>query len=331
MATDLQHTREWVAAGLITDDQATSIEAFEAAKPTTMTAVLEVLGYLGAVLVVVAGLIIIGDMWPDLDTSAKVLIASVAAVVLIAGGIVATGFERDALRRMGQVSLFLAAGPLGLAVGVAVDTNTSDEVAVFLGFGAAFFYGIIMYVRDGSWAQHLGVFIAGVGTSSSAVAAVNQDWTWEPGAAAFLFGVVWLGLSTAERLPPKLLGEIAGLVAMMFGSLALIAALDFDNDGALYTVLSALIVVSVGLVAIGTVRDRVALIVGGMAGLILYIPWLISSAFGETLGAPVVLLIVGGLLMGSAIYLTRRLSDNKALTDLAGVDDEGIESESDHV
>ena len=105
MATDPQHAQEWVAAGLITDAQATSIEDFEAAKPTTTGAVLEVLGYLGAVLVLIAGLIIVGDIWPDLDTATKVLIASVASVVLIAGGIVATGFERDALRRMGQVSL----------------------------------------------------------------------------------------------------------------------------------------------------------------------------------------------------------------------------------
>lgn len=331
MATDLHHAQEWVAAGLITDAQATSIEDFEAAKPTTTSAVLEVLGYLGAVLVLIAGLIIVGDMWPDLDTATKVLIASVASVVLIAGGIAATGFERDALRRMGQVSLFLAGGPLGLAVGIAVEANADGQVGAFVGFGAAFLYGIIMYVRDSSWAQHLGVFVAGVGTSFSAVVAVNEDWTWQPGAATFLFGVVWVGLSTANRLPPRLLGEVAGLIAMMSGSLALMAAMEFDNDGARYTVVSLFIVVSVALVGIGTVRDRVALIVGGMVGLIVYIPWLISSAFGETLGAPVVLLIVGGLLIGSTIYLTKRLSDKKPPTDLAGVDDEGIESEGDHV
>lgn len=327
MATDPHHTQEWVAAGLITVDQAQSIEAFEASRPTTAHAVLEVLGYLGAVLVLLAGLIIVGDMWPDLERAAKVLIAAFAAVVLITGGIVATGYERDALRRMGQVSLFLAAGPLGLSVGVAMETGVPDDVAVFLGFATAFVYSSLMYVRDRSWAQHLGVFVTGVGTTSVAVAAAIQDWTWQPGAAAFLFGVVWLGISTGDRLPPKLLGEVAGLLAMGSGSIAIIAALDFDNDGALYAVLSALIVVSVALVAIGTIRDRVALIVGGMAGLIVYIPWLIGSAFGETLGAPVVLLIVGGLLIGSTIYLTRRLRPN----DLSGIRDERIESESDHV
>jgi hypothetical protein len=307
MASDLNHTQEWVAAGLITDEQASSIDAFEATQSKTRSAVLEVLGYVGAALVLIAGLIIVGDMWPDLDRLVKVTIAASAAAVLIGGGLVATGSEGDSLRRVGQISLLLAAGPLALAVGVLAEVNTPDEVAGFLGFAVALLYCIVTFIRDTSWAQHLGVFITGVGTATLGVTAVNRDWTWEAGAAAFVFGVLWLGLSTAGRLPPRLLGEIAGLSAMMFGSIMLIAGLEFDEDGARHVVLSMFIAVAFSLVAVGTIRDRVAIIVGGMIGLLVYIPWLISSAFGETLGAPVVLLIVGGLLIGSAVYLTRRM------------------------
>ncbi|MGI9586575.1 MAG: DUF2157 domain-containing protein [Acidimicrobiia bacterium] len=309
MAADLNRTQEWVSAGLISEEQANSIDAFESAQPKTRSAVLEVLGYVGAVLVLIAGLIIVGDMWPDLDRLAKLAIAAIAAGVLVAGGLAATGSEGDSLRRVGQVSLLLAAGPLGLAIGVLAEDNVADEVAVLLGFAAAFVYSTAMYFRDRSWAQHIGMFITGVGTSTLAVIAVNEDWTWQAGAAAFVYGVVWLGLSTTNRLQPRLLGEIAGLSAMMFGSITLIAALEFDEDAARHAVLAVFIAIAFALVAVGTIRDRVAIIVGGMVGLVVYIPWLISSAFGETLGAPVVLLIVGALLIASAVYLTRRMRD----------------------
>ncbi|MFO7699654.1 MAG: hypothetical protein R6W79_03480, partial [Acidimicrobiia bacterium] len=68
------------------------------------------------------------------------------------------------------------------------------------------------------------------------------------------------------------------------------------------------ITVSIGLVGTGVARDQVVLLVGGVLGLLIYVPWLVTEVLGGGVGAPVALLVSGALLIGTAVHLSRRTS-----------------------
>ena len=61
-----------------------------------------------------------------------------------------------------------------------------------------------------------------------------------------------------------------------------------------------------GLIALGVWLDRVAVIAGGVAGLLVYLPWLANEILGEGAGAPIALLTAGAGLVGLALILGRR-------------------------
>lgn len=125
----------------------------------------------------------------------------------------------------------------------------------------------------------------------------------------FFAGVAWLVLASYEIVAPISLGDVAGVGAALFGSIALVASSNFDGNGAAIPVMVLAVVASVVAIGFGVARDRILVVVGGMIGLIIYLPWLINEALGANVGAPIALLVAGGLLIGSAVYLTKRQSD----------------------
>src|SRR5437016_661183 len=93
----------WVAAGLITDDQAERIAAAEvvlAPVSRRRALVAEALGYLGAALTLVAGFATVELLWPGIPTGAQLACAAAGALALFLIGIAVPAGEDPAFRRL---------------------------------------------------------------------------------------------------------------------------------------------------------------------------------------------------------------------------------------
>ena len=171
------------------------------------------------------------------------------------------------------------------------------------GFVAAVGYSIGWYLIRQSWAQHIALIVAVTGAVLSVGAVVFVDDMWITGAALAVVGAGWLAASTSDRLPPRLLAEGGGLIALGIGSLVTVGELD----GAFARTWMAVWIATSLIVAIhGVRRDRMVLVAGGIGGLIVYVPWLLVETFGEGIGVPLALLGVGATLITAAVILARR-------------------------
>jgi uncharacterized membrane protein len=301
-----EHIDNWVTRGVISADQAAAIRQIEAPERSHGPA-REILAYLGAVLVVAAGFILVSEFWEDVGKPARILLSLSAGVLLAVAGIALTRSEGASTRRAGQAALLLGAAPIGYALGMIIDAVVEDEeISVTVGFAAALAYSAFFYARDRSFAQHVGIFISATGTAVALGMLVEGDaGSWIIGMLLVVLGVAWIGSSATNRLPPRVLGEIGGLIDVGIGSLIIVGSLGPDDGGGVGAMI-AWIVVAIALVASGVRWDEVVLIIGGVIGLLVYIPWLATEVLGEGVGAPLALLIAGGLLIGTALYLTRR-------------------------
>jgi hypothetical protein len=303
-----EHLDQWVREGFLSGDQATAIREYEdPPSHSRPTAVLEVLGYVGAVFVLVAGLLLVVELWTDMSRAVQAALAGSAAAVLTASGVVIAHTEDPRIRRVGASLLLLALVPMGVAVGLIADMWFDEEAAALSGFLAAAVLGLLLYVRDRqSVAQHAGLFAASMGTVLFAVVIIDDAADWVPGLALFLAGIVWIMLASFEILMPRSLGEVLGAGAALFGSITMVGSLNFEESGAATLVMVLAIVASLVAVGFGVAKDRILVVVAGMLGLVIYLPWLINETLGENVGAPIALLVAGILLIASAVYLTRR-------------------------
>ncbi len=302
------HLDEWVMEGFLSSEQAIAIRTYEETPSGTRpTAVLEVLGYVGAVFVLVAGLLLVMDLWPDMSRAARIAMTASTAAVLTGAGLVISGSENRRVRRVGSTLLLLALVPTGVAVGLAADANVDEEAAALAGFAAATTLGLVLYVRDqASIAQHAGLFLSSMGTVLFAMVIIDDVADWVPGLMLFLAGVSWIVLASFEVVVPRPFGEAAGCIAALFGAVTVVGSLNFEHDTAAVFVMILAIVVSLVAVSFGVAKNRILLVVAGMVGLIIFLPWLINEALGENVGAPVALFVAGSLLIGTAAYLTKR-------------------------
>jgi hypothetical protein len=299
----------WVAREIISPSQADAIREHEATDAQPPSVAREVLAYLGAVLVGVAGFILVGQSWENFDEVSRIVVSLIAGGILTGAGFILCSTDQQATRRAGHVALLLAAAPIGFAIGMITDTIVSDEeLSVLAGFSGALAFSVACYARYRTWAQHTALFLSALGTTIALGTLIEGDaGSWVIGAGVVALGVGWLVASVGDRLEPKVLGEVWGVVALGIGSIIVVASLGSTDAEGLASMV-VWIAVSIALVGMGVARDRVVLLVGGVLGLLIYIPWLVTEVLGGGIGAPVSLLVAGALLIGTAVHLSRRSS-----------------------
>ena len=284
----------WVGAGIITPEQADRIRAFDVAPAGGPGLVREVLGYLGAALLVVAALVLVGDVWEDLGRWQQVaLCSSVAAALIATGTLLRRGAPGPAVVRISRTCLMLATIPVGMAAGLAAGSVLTVNGATLAGCATASAYAATCYLRDRSWAQHVALFGAIVAVAITIEPVFDIDaFMWLSGGVLFGLGLTWLVASTLGRLPPRLLGEVLGAGALGFGSVLLVGAADPSEGGGALMML-AMIGISVACLVVGARLDRAVWLAVGVIGLLGYGPWLLTEVFGEGLGVPIGLAIAG--------------------------------------
>jgi len=292
----------WVEQGIISSDQASQIREYENHVASADRIALEVLGYIGGALILAAGVFVFNDVWPNLGRVARILILVVATGLLVATGIVATLNRGDPRRRLGQLALMLAVPTAGVAAGLAFEV-AAPGWAAFTGFGVAAATALGFYLRRQSAPQHLALFAATIGLVVSAP--VQSSGPTDEALLSLVvlgFGIWWAFLATQNRIRPMTLGEVLGAGAATVGSVAFVSNLD---QGSAFAMI-ALVLTSAGVIWFGLSRDRTTLIVSGMIGVVVYVPWVITKTFGDSVGGPLALLTAGILLIGSATALMRR-------------------------
>ena len=244
------HADEWVAAGLISPDQAESIRHFEhldePVAPQRLTIVAEVASYLGSVIAFAGGAAIIGPNWERLGTVGQLALAfAVAAVGFVVGAWLVHLGEIGTMR-LGSFLWVVGAGGVAMAVAVAMhDVDPRDDVWYAVAIGAS-----LLAIGLGLWrnldrplqlltaAGGLVALAAGAGDLLDIPVWVGSSIVWIASAG---FGV----FAAFDRVRPRLVALAVSAVGVMTGSFAF--AGESERFSAILALVSAAIIVSFAL------------------------------------------------------------------------------------
>jgi hypothetical protein len=295
-------TERWVAAGLISPEQAEAIRGFEAERAAPRSTLLaEVLAYLGGALVVAAVATVVASRWEDIAVGGRLAVLGVATAIGVAGGAVARARPGPAFDRVTSVLWVAAVAGLGGFTAVAVGGEGLDVAEDTIG---PLISSVAAALAIGLYALHrraLQLLAVGVSTTAlvvSVVAGYGDENTTLMGIVLMALGVAWLAQSFRPVLPPYWMGFLLGGLVAWIGSTVLADDLPVVGLG-----LGAL--GAAGLLAL-SVRTRDLLQLGvGALGLFVTLPRLAIEVFGSSVGGPLALLVVGVLVLVVALMAGR--------------------------
>lgn len=340
MDTLTERLDTWVEVGLVSPDQAERIASFEGGRsehtgfspappraidlegqpdarsrasiPTASTraaradrdrtSLAEAVGYVGAALALGAIALLLGEVWWDLLVGGRLALVGVLTVAVFGAAWSLRGAERGAMRRLSSV-LFAAtvAGVGWFAQVVAsdvLDLGWSDT-SLAVG-GSMLVVSAVLYLwRSGALLQvaTLGSALLTAGSALSA-SELTPDPVWY-GVMFATIGVAWFVLAYGGWLFPRGLGEVTGALAALLG--VQVAAFD----GATVAALAIGVAAAGGLVWLSVHHDRLHYLIVGAIALFVLAPQLVFELFGDAIGAPATLLLVGLLLVLLAVGLGR--------------------------
>ena len=303
----------WVERGLITSDQAAAIRDAEAETPAggdgavpsgdrepSLAAV--ALGYLGASVALVGGIVAVSREWSDMETWARLAISAGATLVLLVAGLLARRSGNPSLRPLDAFLWFLSAAGAAFTAGlVGHDVLDLEARSFFLmaGLASAAWAFLLWRIRPGTLLEM--AVVAGVVTAlESALEHLPGPPdqfhglpTWGVGAVLAILG--WSRLLFGRRGTFALAG-----VLLLLG--AQILSFGWRPAG-----LGLGIATAIALLAASVPLRSMVHLGFGAAGVLLFLPQIVFEYLGETLGAPLALLVSGTLLLAGA-FLAARLS-----------------------
>jgi hypothetical protein len=303
--------REWVEHGLIDPSQAAAIEKFRSqhqeAAPLVGRARVpllgEALGYLGAALVAVAAGILLADYWDRLLYGARIGLVALLTLVLLGVGALLRDSEAPPAQRLAGFAWALGVGGAAwLAALVAGQDGMGLEeaaLAAAISLTALVVAGILWRLRS-RWQQQLVTFVAAQGSVVSLLSmAASEPEPIFYGVAVAGLGLVWLLLAEASVLTPATMGRWLGLIGVVAG-LRIAPSEAYTAEGLVLGM-----VVTAMLLATGVLADRPLYMGFGAAAVFLFVPQAVFHFFGDSIGAPAALLLIGLLLLGVAVLVVR--------------------------
>lgn len=261
--------------------------------------VAEALGYVGGVMMLVAGLFVAQQLWVDLPARGHAFMLAVLVVALLSAGAMVHGEPGTPLGRLGSFLWLLAvAAVAGMAAVVAEEMAGLEEavqgIAITVPTTAV---AMVLWVRRRRSLQEIAVFAGLLATGASLLALVDADLEVWGGLLVWTSGVAWVLLAGAGVVRPARTGLVVGAVAALQGPLMMG---DSGSGGVLLGVITA------GALVVASVALRETILLGlGVLGLFVFIPLAVFDVFGDQFGAPVALLLSGGLLLGIALWVAR--------------------------
>ncbi|HET9334584.1 MAG TPA: hypothetical protein VFQ21_13500 [Gemmatimonadota bacterium] len=296
-----QRLARWVTTGLVTPEQAAAILAAEEEAPgergSSMAAT--ALGYLGASVALVGGVVAASREWSAMATGSRLALSLGATVLLLAAGFLARRRDHPALRSLDGFLWFLSAAGAAFTAGlVAHDVLDLETRSItFFAGGAAAAWGAPLWRLRRSPIQETAVF-AGLGVFVEALLAHLPGPPDElHGLPLWGLGAVWAILAWGRILSRRSSLALAG-VALLFGA----QLLSFGWRGA---GLALGIGTGVALLAASVALRSTVLLAFGAAGVLLFLPQIVFEYLGDTLGAPLALLVCGIAILGGAFAAAR--------------------------
>jgi hypothetical protein len=310
-STGKQHARRvmppelvrWIQAGILSRDQANAIVEFERgreARPGRVSLLTEALGYVGAVLATAGGAAALGQVWEDLSEAAHVSILAAAAIAAFAGGWLLRSQKEPAIGRLMSVlwtlSVGAVAGATGLLFGEVLEVS-EQGMPLAIGGAAAIYAGALWFARR-FVLQQVALFAMGLVAAIGAIEILPGDTpSWAYAMVAWSYGLAWTLLGWFKVMTPAWaavpLGAIVGLQGPSIGA---------DEYGWLFI----LALLSAGALMAASITERqLPLLAIGAIGAFVYLTWSVIKYFGDVLGVPTALALVGAVVLGIALLLGR--------------------------
>jgi hypothetical protein len=290
--------RRLVVAGELTEAQAEAVRREFGAAPggPKVGWLIEVAGYLGGGLILGGAALLVGSTWDSLGRGWQTaILAGVAGLFVAAALLVAEGPRRirglqGARRRVVGVLLSLTAIPAAFAAAVAV----SDYDAVW-GFWAGLVVSVVclLVLPTG-----LGVAVTAAMSIGAVVGLVEEVWQTRPlgvGLTLVALGAAWVAVTVAGWARPKWLGLLIG-----FGLAIVGAQLPLAEGGTEAWAYGLTLAVAAGCLLLYRWERSLMTLAGGVIGVTLAVPEMISDVTDGAVGGAAILLIAGVVLVAAS-------------------------------
>ena len=225
-----RHLDEWVAAGLVDDDQRHAIEDYECERdpaldevaPRRLSIGAEVAAYIGGVLALTGGVAAVGESWEDWTFAARLALAGALVVVGLGIGQWLFRFGEAGTDRVAGFVMTLGVGGVALAAGLIV-----DEVRPRSGAWIPWWVGSTVLVvslllwRNRNRPMQLVTAIVGFGFAGIATADLMGERFWIGGVVFVAAGAGLAMLGHFELANPPLIALTGGGVGAFLGSFML--------------------------------------------------------------------------------------------------------------
>jgi hypothetical protein len=300
---------DWQRLGLLRPEQAAAIAAHERARATTAgdrraprdrTTAAEAIGYVGAALVLGAVGLFVGEFWDGLTAAGQLALALLVTVALAGAAWSLRAAASPALARLTSVLQVGVVAGVGWCAQIVADRLlgwSTDDVTLAVGV-TTLAAAVPLYLLRRRALPQLTVLVAAVTLLTALLLrpdlALESFWYALPFTA---LGVVWVLLGEGGYLVPS-------AVASASGSVLTLISLQGGSFGDLRVLALALgIVAAAGLVAAAVASGALHHLGVGAVGLFVLVPQLVFELFGDAIGAPATLLLVGVLLVLLAVGL----------------------------
>lgn len=299
-----EQLRSWRDAGLLSAEQAERIAEHEQARERgrRRSGATEAVGYIGAALAVSAVLLLISRMWDDLAVGGRLALTVLLTVAVVAAGQVLRNTGEAAIERLVSVLWLAGIAGTGWAAWVAADDLLAlrrDDVSLTVALAVAVVAALLYAVRRRLLLQ-LATLAGCVGVTLVLLErpALPPDAEWW-GLSLCALGLAWALLGAGGWLHPPAPAEAAGAALALVGT----QVGSFGDVRVPMLVLGVLL--AAALVGLAVARDGVHRLAVGALGLFVLVPQLVFELFGDAIGAPATLLVVGLLLVLLAVGLGR--------------------------
>jgi hypothetical protein len=295
----------WVEAGVIGREQAEAILALERSDQRSggrRAVVVEVLGYLGGGLAVVAGFVLGAESWGQLGHWGRAGVLAVVTGVLLGAGWWLREDEGRVLPRLAS-ALWLAAvaGFAGL-LAVLVDGDSDGALgdpSLWVASGSLVLAGGL-YLVERRVLQQVALVAAVVATMVAAGDRVGWSWETVEGYGFLGLGVLWLELGRRGLVAPRRTSEALGSLLVLSGPEVLDVQGNGPGDWGLWLGLG----LAVALIVAGSALRRNVPLGIGAAAMVVFLGQLAGGHWRD-LGAPLAILVVGLGLVAAAVVLAR--------------------------
>jgi len=271
------HTRQWVDVGLISEGQADAITQFErrtddTARPDRLGLGTEVAVYLGSVLAIMGGAVLVGRNWRELEMPGRLGIAVVISVVGFLAGSWLTRLGEERTNRLGSFLWVIGTGGVALGIGAVLAEFDPEPGAAALMVGLPVLALGAMLWRNLDRPLQMLTTAVGLGVTIGGVIEISDLRVWVGGIVVWALSVVTAVGAASGAIRPRLVALLTAAVGAMFGAMML-GELDEHLGPAAATVTAA------GVVVFALVDRSIPVLVVGVLGFLFATEALLATTF----------------------------------------------------